>query len=85
MGVTIPHIARERDIELLEMLDAYDRLGLRGDDLRAHLRGATGAQWTNGRVQGVRARIRHAELPCACAKPEDKDGGMPERWWADGR
>ncbi|MDG3089202.1 hypothetical protein P7F88_25400 [Vibrio hannami] len=34
-------------------------------------------------IIGVRNRI-NAEIalnPCLCRKPENIDGGMPERWW----
>jgi DNA-directed RNA polymerase specialized sigma24 family protein len=29
-----------------------------------------------------RAYHRTEYAPCACRKPENKDGGMSERWWA---
>lgn len=75
-------LKRLDDLDLLELLHAVDHLGLRGEGLRAHLRRVTGGIWGNGRVQGALARLRASALPCACVKPENRDGGMPARWWA---
>ena len=36
---------------------------------------------TRSAIAGMVMRIREAELPCACTKPENRDGGMPARWW----
>ena len=38
---------------------------------------------TRGSVLGIEKRIRDAgSAPCACQRPENKDGGMPAKWWA---
>lgn len=78
----IPFIPRRKDIEILELLDAHERLGLSGGALRAHMRAATGEPWSKGRVVGALNRVYNSELTCACVKPDNRNGGMPERWWA---
>lgn len=75
-------VPRARDLDLLEMLDARDRRGLRGKALREHMRKLTGETWSAGRVAGAVNRVRAEEVPCACTRPENRNGGMPERWWA---
>jgi hypothetical protein len=37
---------------------------------------------TRSAIAGMVMRIREADLPCECTKPENRDGGMPARWWA---
>ncbi|KAB2539672.1 hypothetical protein AL035_17855 [Salipiger aestuarii] len=32
-------------------------------------------------VCGMFKRVRDAEQPCQCVNPENRDGGMPPRWW----
>lgn len=63
-------------------------------DLRLlHLRECEGGSLTDcmeasgrskGSVIGFQNRIRneHAKCECHCTKPENKDGGMPDRGWA---
>ena len=36
---------------------------------------------TRSAIAGMVMRIREADLPCECTKPENRDGGMPARWW----
>ena len=40
---------------------------------------------SNGAVQSYRARYLKPvdATPCACTKPENRDGGMIRRWWND--
>ncbi|MEI4470942.1 hypothetical protein [Frigidibacter sp. MR17.24] len=33
-------------------------------------------------VIGALNRLRADDQPCLCRKPENRDGGMPRRWWA---
>jgi hypothetical protein len=62
----------ERTLAILEVIEtqgtaaARDRFGL-----------------SNSAVQGMRGRMLSPKAigPCACAKPEDRDGGMPAGWW----
>lgn len=75
---------RADDIVFLELLDARDRVGMRGPALRDHMRRLTGEPWTNGRVQGLLYRVARDFTECTCEEPENRDGGMPPRWWADG-
>lgn len=76
------NFTRADDLVVLELLDAHQRVGLRGAKLRAHMAGITRSAWANGRLQGALSRNRVEAEPCACAKPENMDGGMPARWWA---
>jgi len=84
MASTTP--SREDDIVILELLDARDNAGLRGVALRDYGERATGVRLNNAQVQGLRGRIRKTYVDpayaCFCARPENRDGGMPERWWA---
>lgn len=82
MAVQHPFVPRARDLELLELLDARDRLGLRGQALRDHMARLTGEAWSKGRIAGALGRVRADDLPCACTRSENRNGGMPERWWA---
>lgn len=75
--------SRSEDIVALELLDLADREGLRGAELRRRMSAITRDSWSNGRVQGLLSRLRFAPEPCACVKPENRDGGMPARWWAE--
>lgn len=81
-AVRIPYVSRADDLVLLELLDARDRCGLRGAALCRHMAGITGTPWSNSRLQGALSRLRADDIPCTCRKPEKRDGGMPERWWA---
>lgn len=36
-------------------------------------------------VCGALKRIRDDEQPCACVKPQNRDGGMRPLWWKRGR
>lgn len=40
---------------------------------------------TRAAIGGIIKRIRDAsdDVPCRCRKPENRDGGMPPRWWAE--
>lgn len=75
-------VTRADDLVVLELLDAHERLGLRGGALRNHMTRITQERWGNGRLQGALSRFRVDPEPCACVKPENQDGGMPARWWA---
>lgn len=68
--------ARQADEALLNVLDAIYVRGLSGTALRE----ATGL--SKGALAGIRSRYRDSDLPCECVKAENKDGGMPSRWWA---
>ncbi|MAN99926.1 hypothetical protein [uncultured Roseovarius sp.] len=74
--------SRSEDIVALELLDLADRQGLRGAELRRRMAEITRNSWSNGRVQGLLSRLRLEPEPRAGARPENRDGGMPARWWA---
>lgn len=67
---------RAEDIRLLNIIDAK----LRGDLTGPQVRERFGI--SNSALQGIMSRYRASWLPCACAKPENRDGGMPDRWWS---
>ncbi len=38
---------------------------------------------TRSAVLGIVKRIRDEPIaPCECLRPENRDGGMPPRWWS---
>lgn len=74
--------SREDDRVVLELLDLRWRVGLRGGALREAMARITGDAWSNGRLQGALSRYRVEPGACSCLKPENRDGGMPVRWWA---
>lgn len=78
MNRTDPGRAKdERDLEILHLLD------IEGVGPTAVI-GRFGV--TKGQIAGIRNRATgekaRAEHRCLCEKPENKDGGMPARWWA---
>lgn len=75
---------RADDLKLLELLHARDALGLTGAALSRYMGQLTGERWSSGRIAGALNRVRKDRLPCACAMPENRDGGMPPRWWDRG-
>jgi hypothetical protein len=70
---------RDEDIFRLEMLYA-----LEGKN-QGSTRVARDFGVTRNMVQGMRHRTSSfsAQIPCYCEKPENQDGGMPDRWWAE--
>lgn len=66
---------RSDDLRVLTMLDLRDGVGLN----RAMIGERFGM--SKSAVAGALYRIDIAEQPCACVKPENKDGGMPRGWW----
>ena len=73
------------DAEMLFVLDGFEQ-GLSGGEIAAQLRVHFGTKRPRGAVLAVKKRATDAviALPCACAKPANRDGGMPGRWWAAG-
>lgn len=71
-----PMISRARDEALLDMLHVQATEGT------AVARARFGM--TNSQVQGkLHTTVRASDaIPCLCDKPENRDGGMPPRWWA---
>ena len=64
------------DEETLDILDRHERQGQTGPAIAKHYGTSKSA------IMGLIHRVRREEQPCKCRKPENKDGGMPERWWA---
>lgn len=64
-----------RDLQILHMLEV-ERAG--GTAVAARF------GMTRSAVQGLAYRMNTAATrePCACVRPENRDGGMPARWWA---
>lgn len=65
---------RLNDAELLDVLDRYARGHRTTSIARAY-------GMSRNAVLGLMMRTR---APCACVKPENQDGGMPEGWWREG-
>lgn len=71
------------DMQILDIMDLMDRCGLSGAQVAARYGRSRGS------ILGLRYRIlRDLELsergPTA-RQPENRDGGMPPRWWRDRR
>lgn len=66
---------REEDILCLNILHLTENEGLSARQAAEKL------GTTKSAVLGFVNRVRNAQEPCECTKPENKDGGMPERWW----
>lgn len=68
---------RQDDETVLKILHRIDVLGIKY--------GEAGAPFGKSRsaVSGMIHHLRRQEVTaCACEKPENRDGGMPTRWWA---
>lgn len=72
----MPGRQRADDERLLAILDVMHGSKLAAAAIRARF------GLTNGQLQGIRLRDRMSVLPCACKKPENRDGGMPALWWS---
>jgi transcriptional regulator len=69
---------RDEDIQVLEILYLRECCGWTAASV-AHELGTT----RNADIGHTnRIRTEHEQVACTCVKPENKDGGMPERWWA---
>ncbi len=67
---------RDDDIRVLEVIDSRLK-GERQRDAMARL------GVTKGAIAGIMSRFREtADIPCKCRKKSNRDGGMPDRWWA---
>ena len=67
---------REQDLELLHILDLHKNQGLSGGKIAKQLK------TTKNSIIGKIHRVRMDEiLECRCVRLENKDGGMPPRWW----
>ncbi len=66
---------RADDIKLLKMLDLRDHEGMGSTQIGE----AVGL--SRSAAVGALSRVKRAEVPCACSKPENMDGGMPRGWW----
>lgn len=67
---------RAEDLCLLEKLHLKDNRGL----TFAQIAERFGVSRSS--VAGSIDRVNAALAPCAAKNPENRDGGMPERWWA---
>lgn len=66
---------RASDARILTMLDLRDGTLLTGSQFAERFRTSRSA------VLAAMNRVDHAEQPCACMKPENRDGGMARGWW----
>ncbi len=69
------------DREILETLDLHERQGLSAAQVGRRVGRSRSA------VLGIVKRINDATdaVPDLCARPENRNGGMPARWWEDRR
>lgn len=69
------------DRQMLDALDLMERQGLSGAEVAVRVGRSRAA------VLGMVKRIRDdlAAVPDLTVKPENRDGAMPARWWANGR
>jgi hypothetical protein len=65
------------DREVLEILDLTERQGLSAAVVAVRMR------CTRSAILGLRYRINAAsnEVEDVAKRPENRDGGMPARWW----
>jgi hypothetical protein len=73
MSARVPR--REDDLRTLEILQVIEVAGTGA--------AMAGFGLSNSAVQGMRGRMLSPKAvgPCACTKPENRDGGMPAGWW----
>lgn len=69
---------REKDLLHLEALHRIENEGQTNDAVGKALNLSRGA------MAGIRYRMRQeaAKAVCKCRRKANRDGGMPERWWA---
>ncbi len=74
------HGTKWTDQQMLEILDKRERLGLSGAGI------AEGLGVSRSSILGLLFRLNRetdlAEVGSIVTKPENRDGGMPVRWWA---
>lgn len=66
---------RQDDKRVLRMLDMRDGAKMNAREI------AEACGVTTNSVRGELWRIGKAEMPCACLKAENQDGGMSRGWW----
>lgn len=70
------NFTRKDDLRLLKILHLKDNEGLTNQQIASRFRVSVGS------IAGQVGQVKSAVLPCICGKPQNMDGGMPERWWA---
>lgn len=72
--------SRRDDIEVLEILDRFD-----GDEVSATTIGREFGRSKSAILGIVHRTMTHVDRVgnCRCTKPENRNGGMPRRWWAE--
>lgn len=68
------------DEETLQVLDLRDE-GKSALEIAQLMAQQIGRPVTRNQIVGMWRRTG-AQSECACVKPENRDGGMPRRWWA---
>lgn len=68
--------ARAKDERLLHMLDLRDHEGLSQTQIGLRLGISRG-----GVAAALQRMDKEPRVRCLCRKPENRDGGMPRRWW----
>lgn len=68
--------SRQDDETFLKILHRIDVLGMKYREAGAPFGKSRSA------VSGMMHHLRQQQvMACECEKPENKDGGMPTRWW----
>lgn len=63
------------DEEVLTILHLKDNVGMLAKEIAPRF------GTTRSGILGLIKRVRDAEKPCQCEKPENKEGGMGPLWW----
>ncbi|WP_026756688.1 hypothetical protein [Sediminimonas qiaohouensis] len=76
--------SRSDDLELLEILDMHEARGMSMREIAKLLSARQRRLVTRNSVLGRVHRVRKdmEKHQCRATRPENRDGGMPERWWA---
>ena len=73
-------LTRAEDELILQALHLFHNEGLTSTQVAQRIGKSQAA------VCGIMKRVRDAngpdEVACACRRTENRDGGMPPRWWA---
>ena len=70
------------DLELLDILDMTDRLGVSATDVGRFF--GRGRNAILGLIHRIHVDERKFDAAQIATKPENRNGGMPARWWEAG-
>ena len=74
--MTIEKQSRASDEHILQVLHLVEQRGISYSDIGSRM------GTTRSAVSGIMNRYRESYVDeCECIKAENRDGGMPARWW----